>query len=74
MRTTPPSPFKDLIVKAAELGERNITFTVDIPAFLLAPEQDSWRAHGLAKDILTYGRTGEEALRRLVEALEVLKP
>lgn len=63
------SAFRDLLVQAHEKGETGMTFSVDLPTFLTNEQSESWRVFGMRKGIVAHGRTGEEALRHLVERL-----
>lgn len=59
------SPFRALLKLAYDLGLRQLTFQVDLQAFV---EGEGWawvvQADGIAEE---GGRTGDEALNRLVE-------
>jgi hypothetical protein len=62
--------FSDLLQQLHAKGERFVTFTVDLRGFFASPENEAWRAELDEPDRpAEQGRTGEEALRRLVERL-----
>ena len=69
------SAFRDLLKQAHEKGATYMRFEVDLPKFFSDDQAESWTAakitwHDL-DDVpgLDKGRTGEEALRHLVERL-----
>jgi hypothetical protein len=63
------SAFRDLLKQAHEKGVRAMTFSVDLVSFFADEQSDSWRAAEQSGGAVTKGRTGEEALRHLVERL-----
>lgn len=66
------SAFRDLLKQAHEKGARYLRFEVDLDAFFESEENPSWDVADTDKDAYmdySTGRTGEEALRRLVEKL-----
>jgi hypothetical protein len=61
------SAFRDLLVEAHAKGETHMRFEVDLAAFFANSESDAWIASGRVTELTSFGRTGEEALRRFVE-------
>lgn len=61
------SAFRDLLREAHVKGVRTITFTVDLDAFARDDQAESWIA--IRRGDAAGGRTGEEALRRLVDRI-----
>lgn len=62
------SAFRDLLQVAHAKGVKRFAFCVDLDAFFADAEADSWQAlDDAGRD--GEGRTGEEALRRIVERL-----
>ena len=72
------SAFRDLLASAHALGARSIRFEVDLDAFFRDEQAESWwsweNCYGdlpPRREPIAVGRTGEEALRRLVAKLTV---
>lgn len=66
------SAFRDLLQQAHDAGITDVAFYVNVPRFFTDEQYASWSATGLragATPIASEGRTGEEALRHLVERL-----
>ena len=66
------SAFRDLLAQAHAAGITDIAFYVNVPRFFADEQYASWTATGVrtgATPIASEGRTGEEALRHLVERL-----
>ena len=66
------SAFRDLLEQARAKGQTKLWFEVDLPAFFADEQSPSWSCgNELAGDNFAeaHGRTGEEALRHLVERL-----
>lgn len=61
------SAFRDLLKQAHEKGIRFLTFDVDLKDFFADEQNNAWRVE--TDDVGAAGRTGEEALRHLVERL-----
>jgi hypothetical protein len=66
------SVFVDLLKRARDAGATGVSFDVNLITFLSQPETDSWTAFALlgAEMLNQRGRSGEEALRNLVDRLE----
>lgn len=60
------SAFRDLLAVARSQGLTRIRFEVDLPQFFDQPEVNSWIAM-TGESPVARGRSGEEALRNLVE-------
>lgn len=66
------SAFRDLLKQAHGKGVTDVAFYVQVPRFFADEQAASWSATGLrtgATPVAAEGRTGEEALRHLVERL-----
>jgi hypothetical protein len=63
------SAFRDLLKQAHEKGETFIEFRVSLADFFADEQNESWGAYAVSGKRIDTGRTGEEALRRLVEGL-----
>ena len=61
------SAFRDLLAEAFAKGETHMRFEVDLPAFFASEQAHAWTASGRVMEAMTFGRTGEEALRFFVE-------
>jgi hypothetical protein len=70
MSTHDRGAFGALLAEAKELGHSRLTFHVDLD---VADEDDRWTVCS-GDEYADVGRTGEEALRKLVEALRGSKP
>lgn len=62
----PRNAFEGLLMQAHALGVRDLAFAVDMHAYL-REDPKAWNCHGADRN--AFGRTGEEALRNLVERL-----
>lgn len=63
------SAFRDLLAQAFAQGVTSIRFNVDLPSFFANEQAQSWTASTGESPIAT-GRTGEEALRGLVDQVK----
>lgn len=68
------SAFRDLLEQASAKGVRFLAFTVDLKDFFADEQNEAWRATAEDNHFVNVvpdgvGRTGEEALRHLVERL-----
>lgn len=67
------SAFRDLLAEAHAKGVTDVAFYCILPRFFGDEESMSWAATGIragdAPPVAGEGRTGEEALRHLVERL-----
>lgn len=65
--------FRDLMQEAHDKGVTDLAFYVNTPRLFADEESASWSATGIRAGgqppVAAEGRTGEEALRRLVEKL-----
>jgi hypothetical protein len=64
------SVFRDLLQRAKDAGAERVAFDVRLDGFFSAPDLEAWVATSHPRYAITTGRSGEEALRRLVDALE----
>lgn len=55
------SAFRDLLREAHAKGVKCLTFEVNLDAFFVDEQADSWSCSG--ESGVAFGRTGEEALR-----------
>lgn len=66
------SAFRDLLAEAHAKGVTDVAFYCILPRFFGDEQAQSWSATGIrtnAAPVAAEGRTGEEALRHLVERL-----
>ena len=63
------SVFRDLLAEAFAQGVTRIRFEVDLPAFFADEQAESWLAMS-GESPIARGRSGEEALRVLVEQVK----